>query len=86
MLCRVCRVVETREGEDVCGASCEALLDEELPEPGVLVDADDSEPAPVRTQPWLSGGVMIVPAPGDRCGGSRKLADGARCPGCRACS
>lgn len=27
----------------------------------------------------------VVEAPGDRCGNTRKLADGTACPGCRAC-
>lgn len=30
--------------------------------------------------------VVIVSAPGDVCGGSGRLSDGGRCPGCRACS
>jgi hypothetical protein len=30
--------------------------------------------------------VVIVSAPGDRCGGGRELPEGGICPGCRACS
>lgn len=30
--------------------------------------------------------LVIVPAPGDRCGNTKALEDGSPCPGCRACS
>lgn len=30
--------------------------------------------------------IVIVPAPGDACGNTKKLPNGSRCPGCRACS
>lgn len=30
--------------------------------------------------------IEIVPAPGDRCGGTKFLPSAIRCPGCRACS
>jgi hypothetical protein len=33
-----------------------------------------------------SARIEIVPAPGDRCGGARVLADGSTCPGCRGCA
>lgn len=32
------------------------------------------------------GSILIVPAPGDMCGNTKQLPDGAKCPGCRACS
>lgn len=39
---------------------------------------------------WMGGkdeapAFVVVPAPGDRCGNTKKLADGSKCPGCRAC-
>lgn len=30
--------------------------------------------------------ISIISAPGDFCGGTRRLPDRSRCPGCRACS
>lgn len=30
--------------------------------------------------------IEIVEAPGDRCGNTKRLANGDKCPGCRACS
>lgn len=29
--------------------------------------------------------IEVVEAPGDMCGNTKKLPDGSRCPGCRAC-
>lgn len=31
------------------------------------------------------GEIEVVEAPGDRCGNTKKLPDGSKCPGCRAC-
>ena len=33
----------------------------------------------------LPKSIVIVPAPGDQCGNTRKLPSGEDCPGCRAC-
>lgn len=30
--------------------------------------------------------ILIVEAPGDRCGNTKRLPDGSACPGCRACA
>lgn len=39
-----------------------------------------------RKQPRLPFDIVIEPAPGDRCGNTKKLESGERCPGCRACA
>lgn len=39
----------------------------------------------VEAKPAATFGIEIVSAPGDMCGGSRKV-NGRKCPGCRACS
>ena len=36
--------------------------------------------------PVIRNGIVIVSCPGDACSNTKKLPDGSRCPGCRACS
>ncbi len=53
---------------------------------GALVCRDERLCRLRRNASRSSPKIIIVEAPGDRCGGSRVLLDGERCPGCRACA
>jgi hypothetical protein len=53
-------------------------------DPGRVVLCDACLEDNARVRGWTPR-VVIVPAPGDRCGNTRALPDGQPCPGCRAC-
>ena len=76
----ILRIVRDAEGnaDADLGAEDEAALQGAIVS---VLDATVTACAPAVVAP----GVMIVPAPGDMCGGTRLVA-GAPCLGCRACA
>jgi hypothetical protein len=73
-----------------CGCGASAVFEDWLPSTtDAMVDGFNKAHAECRiARRDYRPAIEVVPAPGDRCGGSKLLANegGRRCPGCRACA